>query len=347
MVAQAENGLPSISVFGAGLIGVYVGGRLARQSALTLIGRPSILGPLEGGLRLTDLDGHDEALAADRFARAGGPEGLRDADLILVSVKSQATEEAAAAIEAHAPAGAVVISLQNGVRNAERLRALLPGRTVLAGMVPYNVAQRAPDHFHRGSAGEIVVQASPALQPFLPLFDASGMTLVQSDNIEGVMWGKLLINLNNAINALSGVSLAEELRQRDFRRAWALSMREALALIGKKQVKLVDPLPVSLTLLPYIMSLPDKLYGKAMARASSGRSKVDPHARSSMADDLAKGRRTEVDFINGEVVRLAGELGKAAPVNARLVELMRAAEAGAAKWEAGALLADLMQAKAG
>ena len=118
MVAQAENGLPRVSVFGAGLIGVYVGGRLARQCALTLIGRPSMLGPLEGGLRLTDLDGHDEALAADRFARTGGPEGLRGADLVLVSVKSQATEEAAAAIEAHAPAGAVVISLQNGVSNA-------------------------------------------------------------------------------------------------------------------------------------------------------------------------------------------------------------------------------------
>jgi len=170
------------------------------------------------------------------------------------------------------------------------------------------------------------------------------MELTASDNIQGVMWGKLLVNLNNAVNALSGVSLAEQLRQRDFRRSWALAMKEALDLVRRRKVKLVDPLPVSLGLLPYIMSLPDPLYVKAMVRAGGTGTKVDPHARSSMADDLAKGRRTEVDYINGEVVRLAGALGKAAPVNARLVELVREAENGAEPWTAGALFADLKAA---
>ncbi len=345
--ATADAGLPDVAVFGAGLIGIYLGGRLSRFSRLTLIGRPSMLGPLEGGLTVTDMDGHTEAIAADRFRRTGAASGLAAADLILVTVKSQATEDAAAAILAEAPASAVVISFQNGVSNAERLRALLPGRTVIAGMVPYNVAQRAPDHFHRGTPGDLVAEENAALEPFRQMFADSGMPLAETANMEGVLWGKLLINLNNAINALSGVSLAEQLRQRDFRKAWALCIKEALELLKRTKVKLVDPLPVSLTLLPYLLGLPDTLYGKAMARASGGRTRIDPHARSSMADDLQKGRATEVDWINGEVLRLAEMQGKHAPVNQRVVELIRAAEAGAPPWKANALLADLLRAKAG
>jgi len=345
--AEAKGGLPRVAVFGAGLIGIYIGGRLARFSRLTLVGRPSMLGPLEGGLTVTDMDGHNEAIAADRFRRSGSADGLADAELVLVTVKSQASEDAAAAILARAPEGAVVISFQNGVANAARLRALLPGRTVIAGMVPYNVVQRAPDHFHRGTPGSLVVEAGAALDPFRQMFAESGMPLAETANIEGVMWGKLLINLNNAVNALSGVSLAEQLRQRDFRKAWALALKEALELVKRTKVKPVDPLPVSLALLPYILSLPDSLYGKAMAQAAGGRMKVDPHARSSMADDLAKGRKTEVDWINGEVLRLAAAQGKPAPVNQRLVELVHEAEAGALPWKANALLAALLRAKAG
>jgi 2-dehydropantoate 2-reductase len=157
----------------------------------------------------------------------------------------------------------------------------------------------------------------------------------------GVMWGKLLVNLNNAINALSGVSLADELRQRDFRRAWALSIEEGLKLVQAAGIEPVDPLPMPLKLMPQIMRLPDALYRYVVAAGSGGKVRVDPHARSSMADDLARGRPTEVDFLQGEVVRLAERLGRKAPVNARLVELVRAAEASAKPWTAAALCRDL------
>ncbi len=333
-----------ITVFGAGMIGLYVGGLLSRHGDVTFVGRASMLDPLADGLRLTDVDGLDLRLGGGDFGATTDAAGLAGADLVLVTVKSMGTAQAGAAIAAHAP-GAVVVSFQNGVSNPDLLRAALPKATVLAGMVPFNVAQRAPAHLHRGTAGGLAVQESPALVPFEAVFAAAGLPLGQSSNILGVQWGKLLVNLNNAINALSGVSLADELRQRDFRRAWALSLAEGLACTKAAGIELVDPLPMPLQLMPEIMRLPDALYRHVVSAGNGGKVKVDPHARSSMADDLAKGRKTEVDWLQGEVLRLAQRLGRRAPVNARLVELVEAAVAGAEPWGATALFRELVAAR--
>jgi len=336
-------GRPKLTVFGAGMIGLFVGGLLGPHAEVTFVGRPSMLGPLADGLRLTDADGLDLRLGADDFRATTDAAGLAGAELVLVTVKSMATADAAAAIGSHAP-GAVVVSFQNGVSNPDVLRAALPGATVLGGMVPFNVAQRDLAHLHRGTGGGLMVEAHPALAPFEAAFAAAGLPLGQSSNIVGVQWGKLLVNLNNAINALAGVSLADELRQRNFRRAWALSLSEGLAVVRGAGIDPVDPLPMPLKLMPQIMRLPDALYRYVVAAGSGGKVRVDPHARSSMADDLAKGRATEVDWLQGEVVRLAERLGRRALVNARLVELVKAAEAGAAPWGAGALYRELVAA---
>lgn len=337
---------PKIAVFGAGMIGLYVGGLLAEKADVTFIGRPSMLDPLKDGLKLTDVDGMDLNLAPGRFTTSTDPKALAGADLVLVTTKSMATGEAGAAIAAHAPEGAPVISFQNGVSNTGLLRKLLPGRTVLPGMVPFNVAQRGPAHFHRGTGGGLMVERAPALDRFEPLFAHPSVQLRILDDMSGIQWGKLLINLNNAVNAVSGVSLAEELRQRGYRRAWAMSLTEAMRLLNAANIVPVDPIAVPLALWPQILSLPDKLYTYVMAAAGGGRTRVDPHARSSMADDLARGRPTEVDYLQGEVVRLAQTLGRKAPVNARMLALVKAAEAGAAPLSATALYNDLKAARA-
>jgi 2-dehydropantoate 2-reductase len=337
-----------VAVYGAGLIGVYVGGLLADAGAdVTLIGRPRVLDALGGGLRLTDLDGRDVSVAPEHLARATDPAALAGADLVLVTVKSMATSEAGADIAAHAPEGATILSLQNGVDNAERLAAVLPGRTVIAGMVPFNVAQRSPAHYHRGTGGGLAAAENAALRPYLPLFESAGMPLALSANMQGVMWGKLLVNLNNAINALSGVPLAKQLVQRDYRRAWALCMDEGMRLVRRAGIELVDPLPLPLRFMPLLMRLPNPLYRRVVARTGRGGkgARVDPHARSSMADDLSLGRATEVDHINGAVVRLAERLGRSAPVNARVIQLVRAAEAGAPPIAPGDLYRALRSAR--
>lgn len=326
------------------MIGLYVGGLLAEAADVTFIGRSSMLDPLKDGLTLTDADEMHLHLSPGQFTASTDPAALAGADLVLVTTKSMATGEAGEAIAAHAPPSAPVISFQNGVSNTDHLRRLLPRRTVLAGMVPFNIAQRGPAHFHRGTGGGLMVERHEALSPFEEIFTQPSISLQIRDDMAGVQWGKLLINLNNAINAISGVSLAEELRQRDYRRAWALALSEGMKLLKAAKIAPVDSLAMPLSVMPQLMSLPDKLYFYIMASAG-GKIRVDPHARSSIADDLARGRATEVDYLQGELVRLAERLGKSAPVNARLVQLVRKAEAGAPPISGRDLLADLQAAR--
>lgn len=334
-----------IAVLGAGLIGVYVGGRLAAAGAdVTLIGRPRVLGDLRAnGLRLTDLRGADVTVSPERLELTEDSVRLRDADLVLLTVKSPATAAAADEIKRYAPPGAVVVSLQNGVSNAEQLRRSLPGTTVLAGMVPFNVAQPGPGHYHQGTGGALHIEDDPAIVRHASLFASAGLPLTLARDMSGVMWGKLIINLNNAINALSGHTLLEQLSQRDYRRCVAMSQREALGLLRRAGIRPAKVLALPTALVPLVMALPDGLYRRIMSRSGT---RVDRHARSSMADDLAQGRRTEVDHLNGEVVALAERLGRRAPVNARIVELVRRAEAGAAPWPAAALYRELRAARA-
>jgi 2-dehydropantoate 2-reductase len=142
----------------------------------------------------------------------------------------------------------------------------------------------------------------------------------------GLAWGKLLINLNNAVNALSGKTLRDELRRRDYRRVFAASIREGLDLLERAGIEPVSAGPISLQRLPRVIDTPDWLFNNVIVK----RWKIDAKARSSMADDLAAGRKTEIDYLNGELVRLADRLQRAAPVNRAIVDLVHKAEAGAA-----------------
>lgn len=335
---------PRILVHGAGLIGVYVGGRLAAAGAdVTLLGRPHVLDDIRAnGLKLTSWDGYERLLTQDALPRlTDDPAALRDADLILLTVKSQATAPAAVEIAARALPDTPVLSLQNGVSNVDTLRASLPDRTVLAGMVPFNVAQRGPGHFHQGTEGMLSAQADPALNSAIEAFVAAGLPLDLHADMNAVLWGKLIVNLNNAINALSGVPLVRQLAQRDFRRCVALSQIEALRLLRQAGIRPAKVMRLPTWAMPYILGLPDKLYFRIAAR---GGVRIDPHARSSMADDLTQGRTTEIDYLNGEVVRLAERLGDRAPINSRIVEHIHAAERGAQAWKASDLYRDLLSA---
>lgn len=230
-----------------------------------------------------------------------------------------------------------MISLQNGIGNDLVLAEGL-GRPVLAGMVGFNVAAQGGGRFHQGTEGDLHVAAAPGLQRFMLLFAAAGLGLRLHAEMEPVQAAKLMLNLNNAVNALAGVPLREELAQRDFRRCLALAQGEYLALrrdAGLPRLARLSPLPARW--IPFVLRLPDGLF-----RALAGRMlRIDPVARSSMADDLAQGRRPEIDALNGEVVRLAARLNRAAPVNQRLCDLVLAAAKTPRRWSAGDLLAAL------
>ncbi len=181
-----------ICVYGAGSIGVYLGGRLlAGGSEIAFVGRARMGGLLrEHGVVLTHYDGGRWEAAAHRIDYATEAAAAATADLVLVSVKSAATAEAGAELAAVLPAGVPVISFQNGVRNAEVLRAALPDNPVLAGMVPFNVVERGLGVFHQGTGGELEVQRSAVLQPFLADFSRAGLPLVEHDDMLPVQWAK-------------------------------------------------------------------------------------------------------------------------------------------------------------
>ena len=187
-------------------------------------------------------------------------------------------------------------------------------------MVPYNVAELGPGHFHRGTAGVLAAQDHPALRAWQPLFDAAGVPLQLHADLLPVQWAKLLLNLNNPVNALSGLPLRAELMERDFRRVLAALQDEALAALQAAGIRPARITPLPPHWLPRVLRLPTPLFQRVARRMLA----IDANARSSMADDLALGRRTEIDAFCGEVVRLAQAHGLQAPLNARLQRLVEA-----------------------
>jgi len=312
-----------VLILGAGNIGCWLGGRLQAAGAeVHFVGRPRMLDALRAhGLTLTDLDGGRLQLpAADLRLYEAIPEGLAGPWLVLLCVKSRATATAAAELGKHLPAGTLVLSMQNGISNAEVAQAAAPGLMVLPGVVPYNVAEIGPGGLHRGSDGQLSVQDHPDLQAWLPLLDAAGLPVAMYDDLKPVQWGKLLLNLNNIVNALSAQPLRAQLLDADLRACTAALIDETLGLLTRAGIKPMKQGPVSPRWLPWVLRLPTPLF-KLVARRML---RIDDKARSSMADDLARNNTTEVNAINGEVLRLAGKLGVLAPVNARVVTLLKA-----------------------
>ncbi len=308
-----------IVIAGAGSIGCYCGALLADAGhEVTLLGRPRVLEPIqEQGLTVTNYAGLRRHLPAQKLTLSDDPECLGGADAIIVTVKSGATSEMAGLIAIHATQGVPVLSWQNGIQNVQTLRDALPGYDVRAGMVPFNVVPIQPATYHCATSGDIVVQTGPG--NLAERLNSPNLPISASDQIEAVQWGKLVINLNNALNALSGLTLVDQLMDRQWRRLMADQMAEALNVLkaASKPVASTTPLPASLT--PFILRLPTPIF----MRVASKMLTIDPTARTSMAYDLMQGRKTEIDSLQGEVMRLAEQTGMKTPICARVSDLIQ------------------------
>jgi 2-dehydropantoate 2-reductase len=312
-----------ISVAGAGSIGCYVGGVLADAGrSVSLLARPRVIEEIKSNvLRVTSVGGFDRKVASSRLLLSDDPAIFKEAGVVLVTVKSTDTAEIADLIAQHAPSDAVVVSLQNGVGNVSVLRDRLPGRRVLAGMVPFNVIALGNGRFHRATSGDIVIEqdeAGTAAQLSVP-----GLTMRPTDNIAGVQWGKLLLNLNNALNALSNLPLREQLAQRPWRALFADQMAEGLTAMKAEGIKPVASTPIPPAWTPYLLRLPDAVFQLLLGRTM----KIDPEARSSMWEDLQRGRRTEIDYLQGVITRIAERHGLQVPLSQRIVASIKRAEA--------------------
>jgi 2-dehydropantoate 2-reductase len=332
-----------LGVFGAGAVGGYVGGRLLASGAeVTLVERGTLAAELAatGGLRLTDYRGYDETLAAVHVPLASEARALAGCDVVFVAVKAGATAAAAAALAPVLRRDAVVVSLQNGVRNVDQLRATLGDRAVLGGIVGFNVQRGAgPAHFHQATSGRLAIAALPAAGAVVETLRRAGLDAHAEPELTAHAWGKLLLNLNNAINALSGLPLRDQLGQRGYRRVFAACLAEGVAVLARAGIPVRSDAPLPPSMLPAVLRLPDGLFKVAARRMLT----IDAAARSSMQEDVQRQRPTEIDLLNGELVALGTRHGVPTPCNTRVMALVKQAERGALPSRSAAeLVADVL-----
>jgi 2-dehydropantoate 2-reductase len=291
-----------IAVMGAGAVGCYYGFRLARAGRdVVLIGRPQLVEAVQRqGLRL-ETQTFDERV---RVSASTEVSVVRRAQLVLFCVKSTDTESGAAAIKPHLAPDAVVLSLQNGVENADRLRALLP-QEVIAAAVYVGVEMAGPGHVRHHGRGELVIERSKASVDVARALIAAGVSTDVTDNVRGALWAKLITNC--AYNALSAIT------QLPYGR---IATGEGVTVV--------------------LRDLVDECVTVAKADGVTLPGDVDAAVRkiaetaagqySSTAQDLGRGKRSEIDHLNGLIVRRGEALGIATPANRLLLAIVKLIE---------------------
>ncbi len=309
-----------VLVMGAGAIGLYLGGRLGLAGLrVHFVARsPVVQMLLKDGLLVTTLEGSSQQLPARRLSASESLADAPSAALILLTVKGCATRSAAESMALECAGATPVISFQNGVDNVDRIAAAAPELVAIAGMVPFNVVQTASSHVRQTTSGRLAATRCAVTEQFEKHFIAAGLPLELHEDMRPVQWGKLLLNLNNPLNALAGIPLIEELEDRAWRRILADLQDEALMAMRAADIRPARVTPLPTRWLPSLLRLPTPLFRRLVKRMLT----IDPQARSSMYDDRVRGRTTEIDDLCGAVVRLAQAHSTPAPLNIALTQLL-------------------------
>jgi 2-dehydropantoate 2-reductase len=292
-----------VAVMGAGAVGCYYGGMLARQGHdVTLIARPAHVAAInEGGLRL-QTTGFDEQV---RLTATSDVAAVQQADLVLFCVKSLDTEAAGALMRPHLQPDALVLCLQNGVDNADRLRAVLPLHAVAAAVVYVATEMAGPGHVRHHGRGDLVVAPSRHSEAVAQAFVAAGVPTEISTNVSGVLWAKLVLNCAyNAVSAITQLPYGQTVAGEGVRDLMRDVVAECLAVAQAEGVQLAGDVHAAV----------EQLAGSM------------PSQFSSTAQDLARGKATEIDYLNGLIVRRGEALGVATPANRVLWALVKLLE---------------------
>jgi 2-dehydropantoate 2-reductase len=291
-----------IAVMGAGAVGCYYGGMLARAGhKVTLIARAQHVEAVRrSGLRLQTATFD----AAVPMQASEDPSAARGAKLVLFSVKSPDTELAGTALALHLDPDAVVLSLQNGVDNAERLAAVL-GRDVIPAVVYVATEMAGPGHVRHHGRGELVIGPSPSSARLAAAFGAAGVPVEVSDNVIGALWAKLIVNCAyNALSAITQLPYGRLVQGNGIPAVMRDVVDECLAVAHAAGV-----------------DVPGDMH-QAVPRTAE----TMPGQFSSTAQDLARGKPTEIDHLNGLVVRKGEALGVPTPANRLLLALVKLLE---------------------
>jgi 2-dehydropantoate 2-reductase len=281
---------------------------LARAGVpVTLIGRPHHIDAISRhGLRLESLNFQEHIPVAVSVDVAGA----READVVLFCVKTVDNEETAMSLARHLTPGAVVMSFQNGVDNVERIRAAA-GIDAVPTAVYVAAAMAGPGHVRHTGRGDLVIGhprggAQVDLNALVGLFAHAGVPCVISANIEAELWTKMSLNCAyNAISALGRAKYGRVAQSPWVREILRLAVEETVAVAGAAGVR---------------------LSADALIAGAFKLSQAMPEATSSTAQDIERGKRTEIDSLNGYIARRGAELGIPTPVNQTLHALVKLLE---------------------
>lgn len=298
-----------IAVMGAGAVGCYYGGMLARAGhAVTLIGRAKHVEAVRHNGLLLDTQSFRAHVPMQASTDAGAVRGAR---LVLFCVKSTDTESAAAQIAPYLDPDTLILSLQNGVDNAERLQSLLRQR-VAPAVVYVATEMVGPGHVRHHGRGELVIGPAAAAGEVAALFAAADIPVQVSDNVIGALWAKLIVNcVYNALSAISQLPYGRLVQGEGVEDVMRDVVNECLAVAQGAGVTVAGDMWEAVQRIAHTM----------------------PTQLSSTAQDIARGKRSEIDHLNGYVLRRGGALGIATPVNRVLHALVKLREASSAPGE--------------
>ena len=295
-----------IAIVGAGAVGCYFGALLVRAGHdVTFLGRKPHVDAINARGLLLEMRSQEIHLRARAITDVAA---LETPQLVLFCVKSADTELTGTALASKLDSDTVVLSLQNGVDNPQRLHAII-GNLVIPTVVYVGAEMAGPGHVKHHGRGELIIGSSPRSETLAHTLEAAGIPTTIADDIEKVQWMKLVTNC--AYNALSAVAnipygpMAEVEGTNEF---VASVVEECVAVARECGVILPDDMVQQIAKIPAAM----------------------PTQFSSTAQDLARGKPTEIDFLNGFVVRKGVELGLPTPSNFALQTMVKLAERGRA-----------------
>jgi 2-dehydropantoate 2-reductase len=294
----------NIGIMGAGAVGSYFAALLAGAGhSVTLVGRQAFVDEVfaRGGLKL-EMSG---AVRIESVIASTDPAAIASSDLIIFAVKSTDTETAGVALAPYAKPSAIVLSFQNGVDNAERLEALLH-RTVIPVAVYVAVEMVSPGHVKHNGRGDVTIGNSDRSISLATMFGDAGIPTTVSDQVNEALWAKLILNCAyNALSAVSQLPYGLMMTVPGVTDLMGDIVNECVAVGRASCATIADP---DLTaVFSLARTMPDQL--------------------SSTAQDIARQKPTEIDHLNGLVVRKGQELGIATPANRALFIMVKLLEA--------------------
>lgn len=316
------------SVFGAGLIGCYLGGVLTTLGFdAQLICRPSVKVKLHSGLKLSDYQGHQSPViqvkVLDDTQLKNADSKVKKARFLWLTVKCTGIEQACLDISPLVDKDTIILCCQNGLGSDDAVKKCYPDNLVLRVMVPFNVVEMATGHYHRGSQGHMSIEHTNAseagIRALVMSINSELLPITTTPDMDALLWAKLQLNLGNSVNALADVPVKTMLEQRDYRKVIALLMSELLQVVDRLGISLPKVTSVSAHKIPVVLRLPNFIFKRVANKMLA----IDPNVRSSMWWDVSQGKPTEIEHINGAIIKHAQALNIPCPANQKISALIQ------------------------